>query len=106
MSHPNNIYDRLLSKQEQMADDISEIKVILARQEESLRFHIKRTELAEEAIQINRAQLDASLKQLDIDLLPVKKHVDLVNAGFKIVSGLGVLVAIIVGIIKIIKFVL
>lgn len=103
---PNEVYDRLLAKQDQMSDDIAEIKVILARQEESLRHHIRRTELAEEAIDINRQQLDASLKQLDIDLLPVKKHVDLVNAGFKIVSGLGVLVAIIVGIIKIIRFIL
>lgn len=103
---PNEVYDRLLAKQDQMCDDIGEIKVILARQEESLRHHIRRTELAEEAIQINREQLDVSLKQLEVDLLPVKKHVDLVNAGFKIISGLGVLVAIAVGIIKIIKFVL
>lgn len=55
-------------------EDISEIRQILARQEESLKLHIYRTELAEENINLLRKQVE-----------PVKKHVDFINNLGKIV---------------------
>ena len=100
----NEVYDRLLEKQEQMADDIGEIKVILARQEESLRHHIRRTELAEEAIALNRKQLDVSIEKLNKELEPVHKHVQLINSAFKIIGGISVVVSIVAGLVKVFGF--
>lgn len=94
------LYNRLLEKQEQMADDIGEIKVILARQEESLRHHIHRTELAEEAIAINKRHLDIAIAKLNEELKPIHKHVIMINTGFKLIGSLSVLLSIAAGIIK------
>lgn len=100
----NDVYDKLVEHQGQIAEDIGEIKVTLARQEESLRHHIRRTELAEEAISLNRKHLDIAIEKLNKDFEPVKSHVQLINSGFKIVGGVSVLVSIIAGIVKIFGF--
>ena len=100
----NEVYDRLLEKQEQMADDIGEIKVILARQEESLRHHIRRTELAEEAITLNRKHLDIAIEKLNNELKPVHSHVQLINSAFKIIGGISVVVSIVAGLVKVFGF--
>lgn len=71
---------------EQIRDELSEIKQILARQEESLKLHIYRTELAEENIGMLRDEIR-----------PIKRHVDVVNTVSKI---LVVLIPLVVTIYK------
>lgn len=92
----NNHYDllnKILEKQERMSEDISDIKLVNIKQEENLRLHMYRTELAEQNIEI-----------LKKELVPVKKHVDLINAAVKIIAGVSILVGIIVGIVETIAF--
>lgn len=97
MSEHKEVYSKILDKQDKMAEDITDIKVILAKVEESLKYHIKRTDLAEEAIALNR-------KQFELDMKPIKNHVLMVNAAFKIIGGISVLVGIIAGVVKIAAF--
>ena len=98
----DELHIKLLEKNDQMAADIGEIKIILARQEESLRYHIHRTELAENAIDINRKHLDVSIQRLNKELEPIKKHVILINAVFKIIGMIGVGLTFLLGALKVI----
>lgn len=90
MKNNDDIINRLLDTQESIASDITEIKVILAKQEVSLDTHIKRTNLAEENIALVREELE-----------PVKDHVKMVNNIFKLIGFISVIITIIVGILKI-----
>lgn len=98
--------ERVISEQSQMAKDIGEIKVILARQEESLRHHIRRTELAEENIELLRAQVANAVEKLEKDFEPVKKHVYIMDAGAKLIGGLSVGITVVVGLLKIFSYIL
>lgn len=87
----------ILEKQDQISQEITEIKVILGRQEVSLNEHIRRTDLAEKAIELNKLNFSEQLE-------PIQKHVALVDSFFKICGGAAVLIGIIVGILKIFAF--
>ena len=87
----------ILDKQDNLSKDITEIKVILAKQEENINYHVKRTDLAE-----------ANLNLLRQDFQPIKKHVLLVNFIFKLTSSilgwLALFIGAAAGIIKVIGF--
>jgi hypothetical protein len=87
----------VVERQTKIMDDIVDMKVLLAKQEENLAYHVKRTDLAEENIKLLRAQLEK-------DLAPVKSHVALVNAALKIVGGLSVALSITVSVVKLISY--
>ena len=89
----NQLLSRLLDSQQGMANDINEIKILLAKQEESLRYHIKRTDLAED----NMALLRDELK-------PIKNHVALVNAVLRIFGAFAAIVSVGAGLIKVVQF--
>lgn len=76
--------DQKLDKMDQRLDSVD---ITLVSQAADLKHHIYRTELAEQRIET-----------LHTELKPVKKHVEFVNAGFKIVgmisTGLGLIVGI------------
>lgn len=80
--------------------DIGDIKVTAARQEENLKEHMRRTELAEEAIALARTEASAKAKALELELLPVKNHVIMVNGVFKFIGIVAVLLGIIISILK------
>lgn len=84
---------KVYEKQEKMAEDIQDMKLILVRQEENLRIHIYRTELAEENIKLLRQQL-----------MPIEGHVKMVNGVFKFLGVLSLIVGIAVGVINIIQY--
>jgi cobalamin biosynthesis Mg chelatase CobN len=88
---------RIADKQDVMAEDINEIKI-------SIITHIKRTNILEDLVHLNKEQNTALFEKLDKDLAPIKSHVTMLNAGLKIVGGLSVVVGILAGIVKIIQF--
>lgn len=63
---------KLEAKLDKMTDHLSAIDVTLAKQAVSLDVHIRRTEL------------------LEAELKPIKKHVDMVNGGIKLLSVIGI----------------
>lgn len=85
--------ERIYNKQERMSDDIADIKVVLAKQEENLRQHMYRTELAEEGIELLRKQL----KHID-------KHVTMVNGIFKLFGGIAIFTGFVFTVLKIFQF--
>lgn len=85
--------ERIYDKQERMSEDIADIKIVLAKQEENLRQHMYRTELAEESIDLLRKQL----KHID-------NHVTMVNGGIKVLGGLAFFAGFVFSVLKIIEF--
>lgn len=79
--------DRIELKIDKVSDHIAEINVTLAKQEEQLSYHIKRTNLLEE--------------KLD----PVENHVAMISGAFKLITLLAALISIIVGVAKIAKLI-
>lgn len=70
-------------KLDTIASDIKKIEVSQARTEIIMDTHIKRTQLAEESIELLRQELK-----------PIKKHVDMINMLAYVVSGGGALLVI------------
>lgn len=90
---------KLSDKLDQIISDINEIKVLQAehavlhrRNTEDLERHIKRTDLAEERIEM-LTQQDANLKiELLKEIEPIKKHIGIVEAVVKMLFVIGALV--------------
>lgn len=78
-------FDRLESKIDSINEKIHSIDTTLAAQHESLRDHIRRTEILEEEIK------------------PIKKHTERVSGAVAFISFLGVLAAIVETIILAVK---
>lgn len=82
-------HDDINQKLEVIEREIVEIKLILVRQEENIRHHIRRTDLAEE-----------NLKELRNQLKPIETHVRHVEGALKVFGFISVLVAVAVSIIQ------
>jgi chromosome segregation ATPase len=85
--------DKLNEKLDSIEREVVEIKLILVKQEENIRHHIRRTDLAEE-----------NLKELREQIRPIEKHVQHVEGALKLLGGISVFVAFVVAILEIIKF--
>lgn len=77
-------WKRFENKLDVVVEKIGEINVTLAKQSVVLDEHIRRTEAIEEK------------------LVPLDKHMYMINGGLKIIGGLAVLVGIIEGIIHLV----
>lgn len=87
--------DKMLDKQEKISEEIHDIKVVLVEQHESLKYHIKRTDLLEE-----------SVEKLREEMKPVQSHVYRLQGVLKFFGVLSLVVSIVVGVIKILHFIL
>lgn len=85
---------KILDKQDELKNEMSDIKVIQARHEVNLREHMRRSAANEEAVNILRKEFQ-----------PIKKHVIYVEGFFKILGLLVTLTAGVLGIIKAIDLV-
>lgn len=83
---------KILDKQEDFNKEIATVKIILARQEENLEEHMRRTQLNEENLELLRSELK-----------PVQRHVDMINGVLKLIGGIAVVVSIITGVLAIIS---
>jgi hypothetical protein len=76
-----------------ISKDITEIKVVQAKQEENLKNHMYRTELLEE-----------SNERLFEEIGPIKAHVNNVEGGLKLLGLASLVIGMIAGVIKIYSF--
>jgi predicted nucleic acid-binding Zn-ribbon protein len=83
--------DKIEAKIDEVEEKLSSIDVTLAKQAKDLEHHIYRTELAETNIELLRAEIQ-----------PVKKHVAIMDAVFKIIGVLASVTTFIMGVIKLI----
>jgi wobble nucleotide-excising tRNase len=92
----------LYNKINNINSEISDIKVILAKQEVSLSEHIRRTEIAERAIEKNETALNKSIdrntlalkemhKEFNKEMAPVKQEIAKVHGMMKLI---GIIIAV------------
>lgn len=84
--------DKLDSKIDIIRDDIVEIKVISAKQNETLVYHVKRSDLNEANIELLRKEVE-----------PIKSHVVAVNSIIKFLGIFSTIIGTILGIFKLLK---
>lgn len=83
--------DKIEEKIDRIEDRISNVDVTLAKQAKDLEHHIYRTSLAEENLDLIRQEM-----------VPVKKHVALVDATLKVIGAISSFTAFIFGVLKLI----
>lgn len=81
--------DKIEEKVDRIESKISSIDVTLAKQAKDLEHHIYRTELAEQNLDLIRREM-----------VPVKKHVALMDASLKVIGALSSAAMFVLGVIK------
>lgn len=82
--------ERIYEVLDKISEDISDLKVTTAKQEENIKEHIRRTEIAEENLDLIRKEIE-----------PLKEHVIVINGFLKIVGAISVIVGSVAGMIRI-----
>jgi hypothetical protein len=80
---------KIEEKLDKVDEKLSSIDVTLAKQAKDLEHHIFRTDLAEQNLELLRAEMQ-----------PIKKHVALMDAGLKIIGALSSAAMFILGVAK------
>lgn len=94
---------RIMEKQDEIASDISEIKVIQAKHEENLKEHMNRSFYNEKQVEIVREFAEESINLLKQDLAPVKSHVDSFHSILKFLGYISASVAFLLALFELIK---
>ena len=81
--------ERVFNKQDEIFKELTEVRVILAKQEESLHYHIYRTD-----------QNELSINELKKSLDPIAKHLAFVQGFIKLMGILATGVGMVLGIMK------
>jgi molecular chaperone DnaK (HSP70) len=81
--------DKIEAKVDLIESKISSIDITLAKQAKDLEHHIYRTEIAEENLNLIRQEM-----------VPVKRHVALMDAGLKVIGALSSIVMFALGVVK------
>lgn len=88
-----DLMEKIYEKQEKMSEDMGEVKITLAKQEENIRTHIRRTELAEMNIENLRKEIE-----------PVKSHVKMLQGVLKFIGLAGVAATMLSAVIQLLRF--
>lgn len=78
--------DKILQSLDRIESDIVELKITSAKQEENLKEHIRRTEIAEENITLIREEIR-----------PLKDHVIVVNGVLKVLGIVSIIITSVAG---------
>lgn len=84
--------DRIYELLDKIGEDISELKITAAKQEENIKEHIRRTELAEENLTLLRQEIE-----------PLKQHVIVINGILRVIGVVSVIIGSAAGIFEIIS---
>lgn len=76
--------EKIDNKLEGVNERLTNLDVTSAKQEVSLENHIRRTEIAEESIEIIRGEMQ-----------PIKKHIHMVEGAFKLLGGISLVAGIV-----------
>jgi hypothetical protein len=92
MDEVKHILNRLEHKMDITDSKISNIDVTLAKQEEQLRFHIKRTDL-----------LQSSIEQVEKEIKPIQVHVNRMDGAIKLLGFISLLIGVCGSILKLLR---
>jgi hypothetical protein len=84
-------FDKLEEKLDKISDDLAEIKVVQAEQAKDLKYHIKRTDLAEERI--------STVEEKIFPLIEQKNRLD---GAFKVIGIIASIATFVLGVAKLI----
>ena len=73
--------ERIYEVLDKISEDISDLKVTTAKQEENIKEHIRRTEIAEENLEMIRDEIQ-----------PLKEHVIAINGVLKVIGIISVII--------------
>lgn len=82
--------ERIYEVLDKIGEDISELKITAAKQEENLKEHIRRTDIAEENLELIRKEIQ-----------PLKEHVIVINGVLKIIGAISIIIGSAAGMIRI-----
>jgi fibronectin type 3 domain-containing protein len=80
MAVDREFLERVYDKLEAMSKDMAEMKVSLAEQKESIKYHIYRTDLAEQNIELLRQEQK-----------PIQEHVVFVSGAMKFIGAIALI---------------
>lgn len=83
--------ERIYEVLDKISEDISDLKITSAKQEENIKEHIRRTELAEENLTLLRQEIE-----------PLKQHVVAINSVLKIIGLISVVIGSAAGFFEIV----
>lgn len=87
--------DRIYQSLERIESDVTDLKITSAKQEENIKEHIRRTELAEENLSMLRQEIE-----------PLKQHVVAINGVLKVIGALSVIIGSAAGFFEIAQIVI
>jgi hypothetical protein len=86
--------ERLYEILDKISEDISALKITTAKQEENIKEHIRRTEIAEESLGMLRQEIE-----------PLKQHVIAINGVLKAIGVISVVIGSAAGFFEISKYI-
>ena len=98
-----NKLDKLEVKFDKIGGHLDSINSTLIRQEESLKYHILRTDLAEENIKLLKDNFDKRTDSINKQIEPIQAHVNMVVGVGKFIGYVSVVSGIVYTFIQIFK---
>ena len=89
-----NLLEKIYDKLEKLVDEMSEMKVIVAKQEVNLQEHMKRSDLLEEQMKLTQETYNRDKAEIEAELVPVKTHIHTVKSVFKVGSGIAAIIGV------------
>lgn len=86
----DDLLNKIYNKVEKISEDIGELKVTSASHEVTLQTHVKRSDTLE--------ALYKDMQEKEID--PIKKDLNQIKGASKVIMGLGTVISLILGILK------
>jgi len=84
--------ERIYESLDRIEVDITNLRIITAKQEENIKEHIRRTELAEENLTLLRGEIE-----------PLKQHVIVINGILRVIGVISVVIGSAAGIFEVIS---
>lgn len=91
-----DLWEKMNERDSRVEKRLDSIDQTLIRQEAQLEQHIMRTELAEKNLEMLRQELKYSQNETQEEIKPIKRHVVLMETGFKVT---GILVSVSVALV-------
>ncbi len=105
MDNDKGILELILDELKEMRFELKNLNSITIKQEENIKVHLIRSENLETLLTITKKELNDEIKELNIEIEPLKTFKANIEGGLKLVGGTAILIGAIVGIFEIFKMV-
>lgn len=85
---------------DKLGEDMSDIKITLAKQESNIEHHVKRSDLLEEVVEIARQENKTDIKELRKEVESNKRHVYLMKSLGRIIVAVVAISGVVVAVLR------